>query len=39
MRELRGGSIGMGMNAATNLWREFLPDFSKRHQAKPSSTP
>jgi hypothetical protein len=38
-RELRGGSISMGMNAATNLWREFLPDFTKRHQMRHSSNP
>jgi hypothetical protein len=38
-RELRGGSISMGMNAATNLWKEFIPDFTKRHQMKKSVNP
>jgi hypothetical protein len=38
-RELRGGSISMGMNAATNLWKEFVPDFTKRHQMKKSLNP
>jgi hypothetical protein len=32
MRELRGGSISLGVDAASNLWREFLPDFAKRRQ-------
>jgi hypothetical protein len=38
-RELRSGSISLGMDAASNLWREFMPDFTKRHQMRKSSNP
>jgi hypothetical protein len=38
-RELRSGSISMGMDAAANLWREFIPDFTKRHQMRKSANP
>jgi len=39
MRELRGGSIGIGMDAASNLWREFMPDFTRRRTLKKASNP
>jgi hypothetical protein len=39
MRELRGGSIGMGMDAAANLWHEFMPDFTKHRAPRKSLTP
>jgi hypothetical protein len=39
MRELRSGSISLGMDAAANLWREFVPDFTKRHQMRKSANP
>jgi hypothetical protein len=39
MRELRSGSIGIGMDAASNLWREFMPDFTRRRNMKKASNP
>jgi hypothetical protein len=39
MRELRGGSIGMGMDAASNLWREFMPDFTRRRTMRKGANP
>ena len=30
LREIRGGTLGMGANVVTNLWQEFWPDLRKK---------
>jgi hypothetical protein len=35
----RGGALGLGMDVAANIWREFAPDLMKRHHPKEPSNP